>query len=692
MKFYSSIGAACLILLLLLLFAACVPQNNQHLGSGQTQSDPFARQRGERNSAVKQSPQPAVEDETTDKSPAVASEDVGEQDINQDLTQPLEKEVTEAPPHPESYEIGPMDKEAIKALHSEPEIDFELDIKETKTLEYYFEFYTKTNHTSFQRWLKRAEPFLPYIRKVFTEKGLPQDLVFLPFAESGFNPWAYSKAGAAGLWQFIPSTARIYDLDVNWWIDERRDPYLSTIAAANFLSTLHERFQDWYLALAAYNCGEGGVSRALKQSKGSSYHDISQSHQYLAQETRNYIPKFLAILKIVRNLESLGFEPLEWEAPRTPNMVAVEGGTDLLALTRHLNLDWDAFRKMNPAFRRQASPPDQKCPIYLESHQVAKAKAFLNSPEATPFAGYHRYQVRSGDSWWRLSKRFQVPMTVLKKANQTRSNLLRTGQWILIPGSARTVLAAQSENTSSETYRVRKGDSLWTIADRFDVTVSALRQANQATLQERYLHIGQQLKIPGSATQQSRQRTDQPRANYTVQKGDSLWDLSQRFEVGLQTLRAANGLSQGAVLQVGSRLFIPDITPGKTRRTRERAEDSHQKILQYYVRKGDNLWNISSRFNISLQTLLAANDLSQGEVLRIGKQLHIPVTQEQSPSPAEAVKTEHNQVEFYTIKHGDSLWGIARRFGVSVADLRSWNSLESDQLLQPGQSLKILSD
>lgn len=689
MKFRSLFGPGCL-LLLLLLQQACVPQNNQHLGSRQIQSDPFAVQRGDRPGAVRHRQQAAGEDQAPDKGQSSASEKAGSQDINQDLTQPLEKEVTEAPPRPESYEIGPMDKEAVKALQSEPEIDFELDIKETKTLEYYFEFYTKTNHTSFQRWLKRAEPFLPYIRKVFTEKGLPQDLVFLPFAESGFNPWAYSRAGAAGLWQFIPGTARMYDLDVNWWIDERRDPYLSTIAAANYLSTLHERFQDWYLALAAYNCGEGRVSRALKRSEGSSYYDISQSHRYLAQETRNYIPKFLAILKIVRNLESLGFEPLDWGAPKTPNRIAVKGGTDLLALTRHLGLDWDAFRKMNPAFRRQASPPDRDCPIYLESRLISRARAFLDSPQATPFSGYHRYQVRRGDSWWRLSQRFQVPVAVLKQANQTRSNLLRTGQWLLIPGSARTILANQGQEQRSASYRVQKGDSLWTIARRFGVSVNALRRANRNALQDRYLHIGQQLSIPGIQARASEPSRDRRRTNYTIQKGDTLWELSQRYQVSLQTLRTANGLGPGSVLQVGSQLFIPDITPDQTRQARKRAAAAHQKILQYYVRKGDNLWNISNRFNISLQTLLAANDLSQGDVLHIGKQLQIPVPDEKSAPPAEPATTDRKHVEFYTIKPGDTLWAIARRFEVSVADLRSWNSLDADHLLRPGQSVKII--
>lgn len=665
-----------LILPFLLLIFACSPQGNQTLGTRHTDPDPFSEP-GSR--------QAASSAETADS----------EMDINQDLAQPLEQEVTKAPPESEVYTLSPKDAKTLKTLPSQPEIDFELDIKETKTLEYYFELYTQTNHKSFQRWLKRAEPFLPYIRKVFTEKGLPQDLVFLPFAESGFNPWAYSSAGAAGLWQFIPSTARIYDLRVDWWIDERRDPYLSTHAAANFLSKLHNMFQDWYLALAAYNCGEGRVLRALKQCQGSSFDDISQSHKYLAKETRNYIPKILAILKIVRNLESLGFEPLDWSAPERPQSLEVSGGTDLLSLTRHLHLDWDEFRKMNPAFRRQATPPSRKSRIYLKEGLIHKAQAYLKSPESRPFAGTHRYQVRKGDSWWRIARRFNLPISVLKQANHTRSNLLRTGQWVLIPGSRQAQRAARSSGTrtpgAAKSYRVRSGDTLWSIANRFGLSVSGLRQANAGSLDGAYLHIGQTLEIPHPTARQTKHSIATHRANYTIQKGDTLWELSRRFEVSLQTLRTANGLTQDEVLDIGSKLYIPDMTPRQTRQSRERARASHQKILQYYVRKGDNLWKISNRFNISLQTLLAANNLTQGDVLHIGKQLQIPVPEGGSAS-TKASQDPHKTVIFHTISKGDTLWGIARRYQVTVQEIRSWNSLDRNQLLHPGQSLKILKN
>lgn len=686
-----------LILALLFLGVSCQPMTTNQPYSQAGRSDPSAppaKQSLQAPAKTKGTNPPSVSGAQSPRASGPESEPkISQKDINQDLTQPLEQEVTTLPPPTESFALSNLDRVAREALESEPEISFELDITETQTLQYYFQYYTQKHRATFQRWLKRAEPYLPYIRRVFTERGLPQDLVFLPFAESGFNPWAYSRAGAAGLWQFIPSTARMFDLRVDWWIDERRDPYLATQAAATFLNDLHQRFEDWHLALAAYNCGAGRVSRALKKTDGSSFFDISQSKRYLARETRNYIPKFLAVLKIVRNLESLGFEPINWDAPERPHQLEVKGGTDLLALTRHLELDWDRFRQANPAFKRMASPPDQSSPVYLKPDLLAAATAFLKTPDASPYAGFHRYKVQNGDSWWKLSRRFHTPVQVLKKTNRTRSDFLRAGAWILIPGAQRTILASRSApgfSASPRTYRVRQGESLWSIAHRFGLSVDRLRRANTLLNRDTTLQIGQELRIPGLNQQQQKQVRAAKRSNYTIQKGDTLWALSRRFGTSLKTLQAANGLPDNALLQVGTRIYIPDLTPGQTRQARERSRSSHKKIIEYYVRKGDNLWSISNDFDISLATLIAANDLAKGDLLHIGKQLSIPVSSPPAPAAEPGSADEHQQIIFYTIKTGDSLWSIARRFGVSLDQLRDWNDLDPGLVLHPGDTLKIL--
>jgi membrane-bound lytic murein transglycosylase D len=530
-----------------------------------------------------------------------------------DQAQPLEKEVTFTP-HPEAIKDIRLSKEEKKALLAEAEIHFELDIKETDILQDYFIYYSKKHHHVFQRWLKRAEPYLPYIRKVFTEKGLPQDLIFLPFAESGFNPLAYSHAGAAGMWQFMPATGRMFGLTCNWWVDERRDPYKSTVAAAEYLNRLYKRFDDWYLVLAAYNAGGGHVSQAIRRSGSSDYFDLASSN-VLHKETCRYVPKFLAVLKIVQNLEALGFEPLNWDAPAEPNSIRVQPGTDLAGLADAIGLSWSDFQAHNPSFRRSASPPSGSSPVYLSGSKIAAAKEFLSTAPKRTTKGIHRYRIRSGDTWWRLSRRFDVPLRELKQFNQMASNTLHPGQWVLIP-RPEAPSGKSGIFVSGATYVVKSGDTLWGIARSMGTSVQALQQANPG-LSVRKIAVGQKITLPGkTSTRQIASR----RANYKVKSGDTLWGIAQRFHLSLSTLVQANGLNQSDPLKVGTQLYIPDIGQAQQANSRRTAR---QARIHYQVQKGDNVWSIARKFGVSPAQVMEWNTLSSRDLIHPGDTLTI---------------------------------------------------------------------
>ncbi|MFP4212538.1 MAG: LysM peptidoglycan-binding domain-containing protein [Desulfohalobiaceae bacterium] len=540
------------------------------------------------------------------------------QDLDQDILRPLEPALLEPLADlPFQPILGPSQR---KALRTEPEISFELDLRETKVVGQYIQHYTQKNQEMFQRWVKRAERYLPYIRKVFTEHGLPQDLIFLPFAESGFDPKASSRSGASGIWQFMPDTARSLDLNVDWWIDERRDPYLSTHAAASYLNELYDQFGDWYLVLAAYNAGQGTVSRALRHNGQDCFFAL-QERKHLPRETRNYVPKFMAVLKIMRNLQNLGFEPLSWDAPDQANSLELPQGSDLQALASAVGLKWSRFIELNPAFRRSASPPERKTKVYLPQELLAQAREHLQDPSATPYSGLQRYQVRSGDSWWTISRRFDVPMKELKRMNQTQSNTLQPGQSVLIPAQAQSDehLAQGKDFTGS--YTVQKGDNLWDIAARSDCSVQELRSANKLQPGQP-IRPGQELRIP-QGQQGSTQEIAQRRANYTVQKGDSLWSLARRFDVGLQTLIQANGLQDQPRLRIGNKLYIPDLEQGQEELARSKAEAAHAELVNYQVQKGDSLWDIARKFGVSTKELLAWNELRRSSQIRPGDQIKI---------------------------------------------------------------------
>jgi len=446
-----------------------------------------------------------------------------------------------------------------KVLEAEVGFDFFLDARETEAMENYFKMYTHTHRRSFETWLKRSEIYLPYIKQVFEERGLPTDLIYLPFAESGFNARAYSRAGAAGLWQFMPATGRHYGLRVDWWMDERRDPYLATHCAADYLEKLYNDFNDWYLALAAYNAGEGRVARAMTSSGHDNYFDLING-PYLARETRDYVPKFLAILKIVHNLEELGFEPIDWEAAPDLRELELKPGTDLLALCNICSMSWDQFKELNPAFQRQVSPSDSSVRAMIPAGSYETARRFLDSPDSRSYAGYQRYQVRSGDSWWRISNRFGVPVSALKSANNANSNLLRIGQHVIVP-----------------------------------VSGSASRTIASATTQE----------------------YAQERATYIVQRGDTLSGISQNFNINLNTLMASNGINDPRTLRAGQRLYIP----GPTRSVQERSKSQ----INYQVRSGDTLWGIARRFGVQPGDLQRWNNISGNQIIRPGDNIRVLV-------------------------------------------------------------------
>ncbi len=489
---------------------------------------------------------------------------------------------------------GALTAEQERALGAESEIKFDLDQRETDEFIKYFKLYTARDENgqpmrgreAFEKWLNNARPYLPYIRQIIKERGLPEDLIFLPFAESGFNNWVTSRAGAVGMWQFMPYTARKQGLTVDWWIDERRDPYKATVAAMDYLSRLYDMFGDWNLALAAYNAGEGKISRVIQKTGTSDYYEMCKAGDALKAETRHYVPKILAICKIVRNLETLGFEPIDWNANPGLIEVKVKGGTDLMALAKTCNLSWDDFEELNPAFRRTVSPPDHESSIWLPEIKVAYAKAYLGKPESRPFAGYKKYEVQNGDSWWGISRRNQVPIPVLRKINsEIAGSTLQPGQEIMIPAQARNeaIVAAPSGTKTAKA----------------------------------------EAKVAAAETKAEKTRTlAAKRSNYTVKSGDSVWNIARKFEVPVETLLASNGMKSGRDLRNGQKLYIPAAGEAETRVQHNKAKNA-LKVITHRVQEGDTIWNIARRYNVDPASVLSRNKLDRNAVLKPGQEILI---------------------------------------------------------------------
>lgn len=454
----------------------------------------------------------------------------------------------------------------------------------------YFKYFIHRGRAQMERSLRRAEKYLPYVFKVFNEKGIPEDIAYLAIVESGFNPHAVSRAGAAGMWQFMPATGRTFGLASDWWSDERRDPYKATVAAANYLAKLHDLFDDWYLALAAYNAGEGKILRALDGTGASGFFDlVSKNHMldYKAQlraETQKYVPQLIAVVKIVRHLDLLGFDPLDLSRAYNVVPLKVKGGASMTALAKATNLSWEEFAQFNPAFLRRMTPPGKSSTVYVPAHLAKTAQAFLESPECEYMSGWKRYKIRKGDTVTRVAARAGVPASVLRQINNLGAkNRLTAGSTILVPSAAEPSRQqpAQPERKPQRlkerallaTHTVAKKETLYSIARAHNISVDELRAAN-ALKPNASIRIGQVLKVPGSGkgaskmvAQGGKSAKNAPAPSkttavktkatrHTVRTGDTLWNIAQRYDVNVGDLRKWNKMTEKSVLKKGDTLVI----------------------------------------------------------------------------------------------------------------------------------------
>jgi membrane-bound lytic murein transglycosylase D len=356
---------------------------------------------------------------------------------------------------------------------------------------------------SIRTFIARMEQYLPLVEPIVRREGLPEEIVYLPILESGYNPMAGSRAGAVGIWQFMSGTARKYGLNVNWWVDERRDPVRATEAACRYLRDLYLEFEDWELALAAYNSGEGRIRRKI-----SAHHtrDFWRLSAYLPRETRGFVPGFYASVLIGRDPKKYGIV-LEESERRTfhCDTVTLPEPVDLALLAEWSRTSVDEIRRLNPQFKRWATCPR----TYGFGVRIPKGSReyFLVSMTDTPREQWFSmlaHRVRSGETLSHLAEKYGVSVRTIAAINSIRNpNRVRTGQILQVPagGGSRThevimaSLAPLDSEGSYRTYTVVRGDTLWAISRRFGISISKLRQINNISNPSR-IRPGQKLKIP----------------------------------------------------------------------------------------------------------------------------------------------------------------------------------------------------
>ncbi len=431
------------------------------------------------------------------------------------------------------------------------------------------------------RVMKRAAPLLPFILDVLEQKDMPSEIALLPVVESAYQTFAYSHGRASGMWQIIPSTGRHLGLKQNWWYDGRRDIVESTKAATHYLATLAQQFNgDWELALAAYNAGPGKIRSAIrynrKKGRATDFWHLSR----IRPETRDYVPKLLALKELFTHPAKYGLDLLYIEDQHRYQVVELDSQIDLALAAELAGVSTEQMYQMNPAFNRWATAPKGPHRLLLPAEKVAQFKQKLAKLPRSKRINWVRYRIRNGDTLSQIARKYRTSTRLIKNINKIRHSSIRAGKYLLIPTATRSITQyslSQSarlnkiRNTRRRgrklSYRVKSGDSLWTIARKYRVKTRSLAKWNGMAPTDT-LSIGQKLVIWKSRGKAQARRVTmfdaQPKnrmhaLRYTVRKGDSLSRIATRFKLRVSDIKKWNRV--GKYLHPGQKLkLFVDIT------------------------------------------------------------------------------------------------------------------------------------
>jgi len=448
--------------------------------------------------------------------------------------------------------------EILPAEQVKKEPDFDIPIVINAKVEQFVQYFQTTAKNRFSNWLARSEKYIPFMRGHLKENGLPEDLVYMALIESGFNPYAYSRSKASGPWQFIYLTGKRYGLKVNWWVDERRDPEKSTIAAAKYLKDLYDMFECWYLAAAGYNAGENKIVNAMKRYRTEDFWELAK-YRYLKQETKDYVPQMIAAALIAKDPEKYGFTDIEYQEPLRYEKGRVPELTDLLVIAKACETSIEELKDLNPELLRWCTPPNS--PDYEIKIPFGKKILFLKNFEALEPIGkvqFRTHSVKKGESLQRIARFYRVdlePMLEINRLNKT--SRMSPGMDLLIPipktQDLKPLLTAQKKfdgknrNPKPEEmiYTIKKGDTLWSIANEMRVNIGALSRWNNLH-PEKKLIPGDKLKIRMGSPSHPLDEPPKVRKGkeiiYVVKAGDTLWGIAKRYNVTVSEIKAWNRL------------------------------------------------------------------------------------------------------------------------------------------------------
>lgn len=478
-----------------------------------------------------------------------------------------------------------------------PELDVELDdgqmfdafnsvfpTLENRHIDFWINYFTGPGKERFERSVYRMQLYRPIVGDILAEMELPPELICVALIESGFSMKAVSRAKAVGPWQFIRGTAKLYGLRNNWWYDERQDIVAATYAAGNYLKDLYSLWNDWFLALAAYNCGEYRVARAVASARSTNFW-----HLRLPKQTERYVPKFLAALYILRDPEKYDIkipdvEPVEFDH------VSISDATDLSVIARCADTTVKTLKDLNPACLRWTTPPNTEIHVKVPAGSGERCQANLTTIPASERVTWRQHKVRKGETLSMIASKYGTTVSSLKNLNGIRnSHMIREGTSLVVP---------------------LKGDFAETVSSKPQYKSSS-RKINKEAL-ENYA----QRSAPPSGYKQ---------LIYTVKDKDTLGEIAEIFKTSASRIRSWNELHYSRYIYPGQNLviYVPEsFTPS------EQATTSTPDVTLFFkkahvVKKGETFYSISRSYNVALNDLLAWNNKSHRSIIRPGDVIDI---------------------------------------------------------------------
>ena len=392
-----------------------------------------------------------------------------------------------------------VNKQLLKNFQSNTFLHSTLIPRDHPLIEKFRKQYMSTDGYNYlSKIMKRSAPYRDFIIELLETENMPAELLFLPVIESGFFETATSKSGAVGIWQFMKNSIGGYNIHIDDWVDERRDPWKASIAAVKKLKWNYSQFNDWPLALAAYNSGAGTIRTAIKKAGKADYWYLAE-HGYLKKETLYYVPKFLAIAEILSRSEELNIDWGNTEDHPPTSTIEIKRAIDVRLLAEELGLDSETIRKLNPSLRYFITPPSIKYQLRLPSAYTEAAQTVLNQSDKL-LIKYYQYRIKSGDTLYALANHYGVSIqSILNYNTGLKPETLKIGKTILIPAlksvgtySGKNIVQA---GNFDGTHTIRQGDTLWSLALKYSVSVELLAQKNNLSVNS-VLKLGNTLKVP----------------------------------------------------------------------------------------------------------------------------------------------------------------------------------------------------